>query len=153
MARMKNSAGTCALLLLTTLSFWPAAAMPQMQVRVAPVVSAPIVEQLPLSGSVLSLRYSDLTTQVSGLVVAVEVDVGDRGAETDVGQWGDGGGRHRTSVALCGVRRQTRSRLPSSAGEGRRGRVKWHSSSGDGSESERACDDDRPSPPAPLPPT
>ena len=41
----------------------------QMQVRVEPVVLAPIVEELPLSGSVLSPRYSNLTTQVSGLVL------------------------------------------------------------------------------------
>ena len=34
-----------------------------------PVVLAPIIEELPLSGSILSPRYSDLTTQVSGLVL------------------------------------------------------------------------------------
>jgi len=50
----------------------------QMQVRVEPVILAPIIEQLPLSGSVLSPRSSMLAPQESGLVQRMTVDAGDR---------------------------------------------------------------------------
>jgi RND family efflux transporter MFP subunit len=59
-------------------------AQARVQVRVEPVIRAPITEQLPLSGSVLSPRYSDLTTQESGLVVSLEVDTGDRVEQGDL---------------------------------------------------------------------
>jgi len=59
-------------------------AQAEVQVRVEPVIRAPITEQLPLSGSVLSPRYSDLTTQESGLVVSLSVDTGDRVEQGDV---------------------------------------------------------------------
>lgn len=55
----------------------------QAQVRVAAVVRAPIIEELPLSGTITSPRYSDLTTQVSGLVTAVRADRGDRVQQGD----------------------------------------------------------------------
>lgn len=69
---------------LLCLGFWPAWLSAQMQVRVEPVIRAPIVEQLPLSGSILSPRYADLTTQESGLVLALHVDVGDSVRQGDV---------------------------------------------------------------------
>ncbi len=72
------------MILLACLLLAPLATAAQLQVRVAPVISAPIVEELPLSGSVLSPRYSDLTPQVSGLVVELLVDAGDRVAQGDV---------------------------------------------------------------------
>ena len=56
----------------------------QVQVRVAPVIQAVITEQLPLSGSIHSPRSSDLSTQESGLVVAMAVESGDRVAAGDV---------------------------------------------------------------------
>jgi len=62
----------------------PFTAVAQMQVRAEPVLLAPIVEELPLSGSVLSPRYSDLTTQVDGLVLSMKVDLGDRVEQGDV---------------------------------------------------------------------
>ena len=62
----------------------PLIAQAQVQVRVEPVILAPITEQLPLSGSVLSPRYSDLTTQESGLVVSLNVDTGDQVEQGDL---------------------------------------------------------------------
>ncbi len=62
----------------------PLLAPAQVQVRVERVIKAPIIEQLPLSGSILSPRYSDLTTQESGLVLTVNVDAGDRVGQGDV---------------------------------------------------------------------
>jgi RND family efflux transporter MFP subunit len=56
----------------------------QVQVRAEPVVSAPIVEQLPLSGSIVSPRSSNLTTQLNGLVQSIHVDAGDRVEQGDV---------------------------------------------------------------------
>jgi RND family efflux transporter MFP subunit len=50
----------------------------QMSVRVAEVVEAPIVEELPLTGTVLSPQASNIVTQEGGLVRTVHVDVGDR---------------------------------------------------------------------------
>jgi RND family efflux transporter MFP subunit len=63
---------------LAALTFLPLVLQAQVQVRVAEVVSAPIIEELPLSGSVLSPRYSNLSTRESGLVVSLNVDAGDR---------------------------------------------------------------------------
>ncbi len=56
----------------------------QMQVRVEPVRLAPIVDRLPLSGSVISPRHANLAPQESGLVQRMAVDVGDVVAEGDV---------------------------------------------------------------------
>lgn len=56
----------------------------QTRVRVQAVEQAPIVEELPLSGTILSPRYSDLSTQVSGVVQDIRVDVGDAVNEGDV---------------------------------------------------------------------
>ena len=56
----------------------------QMQVRVEPVRLAPIVDRLPLSGSVISPRHADIAPQESGLVRRMAVDVGDIVAEGDV---------------------------------------------------------------------
>ena len=56
----------------------------QMQVRVEPVVLAPIMQQLPLSGSVLSPRSSNVAPQESGLVKRMAVDAGDQVEEGDV---------------------------------------------------------------------
>ena len=71
---------------LLTLALLPCLlhAQARVQVRVEPVIRAPITEHLPLSGSVLSPRYSDLTTQESGLVVSLEVDTGDRVEQGDL---------------------------------------------------------------------
>ena len=49
----------------------------QMKVRVEPVVRAAILEQLPVSGSVISPRASDLAVQQSGLVLEIHAEAGD----------------------------------------------------------------------------
>jgi len=64
-------------LLLASVFFLPVLVSAQVQVRVQAVISAVITEQLPLSGSVLSPRNSNLSTQESGLVVAMAVETGD----------------------------------------------------------------------------
>ncbi len=56
----------------------------QMQVRVEPVILAPIVEQLPLSGSIVSPRSSDVAPQESGVVEHMAVDAGDQITKGDV---------------------------------------------------------------------
>jgi RND family efflux transporter MFP subunit len=56
----------------------------QMQVRVEPVRLAPIVDRLPLSGSIISPRQANVAPQESGLVRRMAVDVGDIVAEGDV---------------------------------------------------------------------
>ncbi len=63
---------------MISLFFWSLPASAQMQVRVEPVILAPIIEELPLSGSVLSPRSSMLAPQESGLVQRMTVDAGDR---------------------------------------------------------------------------
>ena len=73
---MKRVAAICLWMLAGCFLSTPLAA--QVQVRVATVVSAPIIEELPLAGSVLSPRYSDLSTRESGLVASLAVDAGDR---------------------------------------------------------------------------
>ncbi len=60
------------------------AAFAQIQVRVEPVILAPIVEQLPLSGSILSPRSSDVAPQESGVVEHMAVDAGDLVEQGDV---------------------------------------------------------------------
>ncbi len=59
-------------------------ALAQMKVRVEPVVRAPITEQLPISGSVVSPRQADLAVQQSGLVRAVYFEEGDIVAKGEV---------------------------------------------------------------------
>lgn len=49
-----------------------------MKVLVAPVVSAPLMETLPLSGTLTSPKNSDLATRISGSVLKLHVDVGHR---------------------------------------------------------------------------
>lgn len=71
-------------ILIFSLVLVPSVLVAQVQVRVTPVISAVITEQLPLSGSILSPRSSDLSTQESGLVVAMEVESGDRVEQGDV---------------------------------------------------------------------
>ena len=72
------------LLLLTLALLLPSAAAAQLQVRVVPVLLAPIIEELPLAGSVLSPRASDLAPQESGLVLKLAVDEGDRVEAGDI---------------------------------------------------------------------
>lgn len=67
-----------------TLALLPSLLWAQVQVRVTPVFSAVITEQLPLSGSILSPRSSDLSTQQSGLVSTIEVESGDHVKQGDV---------------------------------------------------------------------
>jgi membrane fusion protein (multidrug efflux system) len=73
---------------LATLALLPGlgadAVFAQMQVRVEPVILAPIVEQLPLSGSILSPRSSDVAPQESGVVEHMAVDAGDQVKQGDV---------------------------------------------------------------------
>ena len=71
-------------ILFFSLLLLPSVVGAQVQVRVMPVISAVITEQLPLSGSILSPRVSDLSTQESGLVIAMNVESGDRVEEGDV---------------------------------------------------------------------
>ncbi len=75
----------CAAVLSLVLS-WSAApgTQAQMQVRVAPVRLAPILQQLPLSGTVLSPRRSNVAPQESGLVRRMAVDEGDRVEAGDI---------------------------------------------------------------------
>lgn len=56
----------------------------QMQVRVEPVRLAPLVDTLPLVGSVVSPRSSQVAAEESGQVLAVHVEIGDRVAEGKV---------------------------------------------------------------------
>jgi len=56
----------------------------QMQVRVAPVRLAPLLQQLPLSGTVIAPRRSNVAPQESGLVQRIAVDEGDRVATGDI---------------------------------------------------------------------
>jgi len=72
------------ILALSMLSTLPGTTLAQVQVRAEVVVRAPIVEELPLSGSVVSPRSSNLTTQASGLVLSMNVDAGDVVQEGDV---------------------------------------------------------------------
>lgn len=60
-----------------------AAAASTMKVLVAPVVSAPLVEKLPLSGTLTSPKFSDLATRINGYVEKLYVDVGDRVGQGD----------------------------------------------------------------------
>jgi len=65
------------ILAIVALAFLPGLLHAQAQVRAEPVILAPIVEQLPLSGSIVSPRSSHLTSQLSGLVVRINVDAGE----------------------------------------------------------------------------
>lgn len=69
---------------LSLLLLLPVPVFAQLQVRVVPVLLAPIIEELPLTGSVLSPRSSDLAPQESGLVEQLLVDEGDRVETGDV---------------------------------------------------------------------
>lgn len=71
-------------LFVALLACLPGMLSAQVQVRAEAVVRAPIVEELPLSGSVVSPRSSNLTTQVSGLVLSMNVDAGDLVKEGDI---------------------------------------------------------------------
>jgi RND family efflux transporter MFP subunit len=77
MSQRRLQVSTC-LAVMTTLIVWSLPVPAQMQVRVEPVILAPIIEELPLSGSVLSPRSSMLAPQESGLVQRMKVDAGDR---------------------------------------------------------------------------
>ncbi|MFC1739998.1 efflux RND transporter periplasmic adaptor subunit [Pseudomonadota bacterium] len=70
--------------ILASLACLPGVLVAQVQVRAEAVISAPIVAELPLSGSVVSPRSSNLTTQESGLVLSINVDAGDVVQEGDV---------------------------------------------------------------------
>ncbi len=48
-----------------------------MKVLVAPVISAPLLKQLPLSGTITSPKFSTLAARVDGYVEKLVVDVGD----------------------------------------------------------------------------
>ena len=76
MAQRRLQVSTC-LAVMTTLFVCSLPVPAQMQVRVEPVILAPIIEELPLSGSVLSPRSSMLAPQESGLVQRMTVDAGD----------------------------------------------------------------------------
>lgn len=80
--QLRRSLSLAALALLPGLG--ADAVFAQMQVRVEPVILAPIVEQLPLSGSVLSPRSSDVAPQESGVVEHMAVDAGDQVKQGDV---------------------------------------------------------------------
>jgi RND family efflux transporter MFP subunit len=77
MTLQRNAVSGSLALLLAALA-WPAQSIAQVQVRVAPVRLAPIIEQLPLSGTVISPRQSNVAPQESGLVERIMVDEGDR---------------------------------------------------------------------------
>ena len=71
------SAPRTAALLAACLLFAPILLHAQMKVRAEPVVRAALLEQLPVSGSVVSPRASDLAVQESGLVKAIHAEAGD----------------------------------------------------------------------------
>ncbi len=50
----------------------------------APVESAEVFEEVPLTGTVVSSRQARLSTEISGLIAALEVDIGDRVVAGDV---------------------------------------------------------------------
>ena len=79
-----NRFGIRYLFVILALALPPCLLQAQVQVRVEPVLRAPIAEELPLSGSVLSPRYSDLSTQESGLVISLNVETGDRVEQGDI---------------------------------------------------------------------
>ena len=79
-----NSIFSRSALALALLMVPPVSVLAQVQVRAETVIRAPIVEELPLSGSVVSPRSSNLTTQASGLVLGINVDAGDVVQEGDV---------------------------------------------------------------------
>ncbi len=74
-SRLARYFSTCGVVVLTLSPFSIAAA--EMKVLVAPVVSAPLVKQLPLSGSIASPRFSALAARVDGYVEKLLIDVGD----------------------------------------------------------------------------
>ena len=53
-------------------------------VIVAPVEQAEVIEEVPLTGTVTSSREAGLSTEISGLIDSIEVDIGDRVAAGDV---------------------------------------------------------------------
>ena len=57
---------------------------PVTKVLVVPVVSAPLQEKLPLSGTLISPKSSELTTRVNGYVEKLYVDVGDKVNQGDL---------------------------------------------------------------------
>ena len=82
MATNRNRPMTFTLRLPTTflvclLSFTAMSAQ-AMKVAVAPVINAPLVEKLPLSGTLISPKSSALATRIDGYVEKLYVDVGDR---------------------------------------------------------------------------
>lgn len=81
---MSNRFSCATALVLAALLFLPASLAAQIRVRAEAVVRAPIVERLPLSGSVVSPRSSNLTTQVNGMVESIHVDAGDRVEQGEV---------------------------------------------------------------------
>jgi len=80
--KRKLPVAACVALLLMMAG--PSTGLAQMQVRVEPVRLAPIVERLPLSGSVISPRHSNVAPQESGLVRRMAADAGDIVAAGDV---------------------------------------------------------------------
>jgi multidrug efflux system membrane fusion protein len=82
-ARPVPTAGK-SIFILTLFALLPSLLHAQAQVRAEPVILAPIVEQLPVSGSIVSPRSSKLTTQSSGLVLSINVDAGDRVEQGEV---------------------------------------------------------------------
>lgn len=54
-----------------------------MKVLVAPVIRAPLTETLPLSGTLTSPKFSNLTTRLNGSVEALFVDMGSRVQQGD----------------------------------------------------------------------
>ncbi|MGI9294667.1 MAG: efflux RND transporter periplasmic adaptor subunit [Pseudomonadales bacterium] len=74
LTRQLSTVGATAVALM--LPYFPAVAA-ELKVLVAPVISAPIVEKLPLSGTITSPQFSALATRVDGYVEKLLVDVGD----------------------------------------------------------------------------
>jgi len=83
---LRSTIRPACLALLGLMLSWSAmpATQAQMQVRVAPVRLAPILQQLPLSGTILSPRRSNVAPQESGLVQRIAVDEGDRVESGDI---------------------------------------------------------------------
>ena len=76
--RLAPRLSKCSVIAVVLVLPYLVAAAPALKVLVAPVVSAPMVEKLLLSGTTTSPQSSALATRVDGYVEKLLVDVGDR---------------------------------------------------------------------------
>lgn len=73
--------GLLLLLTLASMELWAKSAAPNVAVTHAEQI--PLIEEVPLTGSVVAPHRAKLSTEVSGIVETIAVEVGDRVAEGD----------------------------------------------------------------------